>query len=148
MNMQQMLGSGDRRFLILGAVVALAGLLSFLDPSGSWGAVVLVGILGGLLAAFVAVQPQVAPTVKLPTTKGTVLLVAGALAAGGFVIAALTYVNYVFALTRIFSIIFDIGLVASLVLLWFGWQAYQAEQGRTPAAPPPAAPPPAAPPAA
>lgn len=141
MNMQQMLGSGDRRYLILGAVVALTGLLSFLDPSGSWGAVVLVGILGGLLAAFVAVQPQVAPTVKLPTTKGTVLLVAGALAAGGFVIAALTYMSYVFALTRIFSIIFDIGLVASLVLLWFGWQAYQAEQGKTPAASPPAAPP-------
>lgn len=140
MNMQ-MLGAGDRRYLILGAVVALTGLLSFLDPSGSWGAVVLVGILGGLLAAFVALQPQVAPAVKLPTTKGTVLLVAGALAAGGFVIAALTFINYVFAVTRIFSIIFDLGLVASLVLLWFGWQAYQAEQGQTPAAPPPAAPP-------
>ena len=77
MNMQ-MLGAGDRRYLILGALVALMGLLSFLDPSGSWGAVVLVGILGGLLAAFVAVQPQVAPTVKLPASKGTVLLVAGA----------------------------------------------------------------------
>jgi hypothetical protein len=143
MNMQT-LGAGDRRYLILGAVVALMGLLSFLDPSGSWGAVVLLGILGGLLAAFVAVQPQIAPTVKLPASKGTVLLVAGALAAAGFVIAGLTWISYVFAVTRVFSILFDIGLVASLVLLWYGWQAYQAEQGQKPAAPPAAPPPPAA----
>ena len=129
-----LLSAADRRNLILGAIVVVTGLLSFLDPSGSWGSVVFIGILGGLLAAFVAVQPQVAPAMKLPTTKGLLLLVAGALAAAGFVIAGLTWFSYLISI-QIFSIIFDVGLVASVVLLWFGWQAYQAEQ-KNPASPP------------
>ena len=69
------------------------------------------------------------------------LLVAGAAATLGFVIAGLTWFSYVIDITRIFSIIFDIGLVAAIVLLWFGWVAYQAE-------PKAAAPAPPAPPAA
>jgi len=133
------LSAADRNIVILGAIVVVTGILSFLDPSGSWGAVVVLGILGGLLAGFVSLQAQVAPTVKLPAARGMVLLIAGLLAAGGFVLAGLTYLSYVFSI-RIFSIIFDIGLLASLVLLWFGWQAYQREQGSSgTAAPPPAA---------
>jgi hypothetical protein len=129
-----MLGAADRRNLVLGAIVVVAGVLSVIDR---WGAVVYLGIIGGLLAAFVAVQPQVAPTVRLPATKAMLLLVAGALAAAGFVLAGLTYLGAMFSI-RLFSIFFDIGLVASLVLLWFGWQAYQAEQGAAgPTAPPP-----------
>src|SRR5262245_18197675 len=113
------LSAADRNNVILGAIVVVTGVLSFLDPSGSWGAVVVLGILGGLLAAYVSLQAQIAPTVKMPATRGMVLLVAGLLAAGGFVLAGLTYLSYVFSI-RIFSIIFDIGLIASLILLWFG----------------------------
>jgi len=131
-----MLGAGDRNIVILGAIVVVTGVLSFLDPSGSWGAVVVLGIIGGLLAAFVSLQAQIAPSVKLPTTRGMALLIAGLLAAGGFVLAGLTYLSYVFSI-RIFSIIFDIGLIASLVLLWLGWQAYQKEQGSSGTAVPP-----------
>lgn len=133
-----MLNAADRRTLILSGIVVIAGVLSFLDPTGSWGAVVLVGIIGGLLAAFVALQPQIAPTVKLPASKSMTLLVAGVLAAGGFLIAGLTWLSYVFAI-RLFSIIFDVGLIASVALLWFGWQAYQAEQGAAGSSSPPAA---------
>jgi len=134
-----MLGAGDRNIAILGVIVVVTGVLSFLDPSGSWGAVVILGIIGGLLAAFVSVQAQMAPSVKLPATRGMVLLIAGLLAAGGFVLAGLTYLSYVFSI-RIFSIIFDVGMIAAIVLLWFGWQAYQKEQGSSgTAAPPPAA---------
>lgn len=140
MNYSSMSGS-DKRTLALGAIVAIAGILSFMDPSGSWGAVVVIGILGGLLAVYVAVQPQIAPSMKLPATKGLLLLVAGAAAALGFVIAALTWFSYVIEVTRVFSIIFDVGLVAAIALLWFGWVAYQQE-------PKVAAPAPPAPPAA
>lgn len=135
------LSASDKRTLVLGAIVAIAGVLSFMDPSGSWGAVVVIGILGGLLAVYVAVQPQMAPAMKLPATKGLLLLVAGAAAALGFVIAGLTWFSYVIEVTRVFSIIFDVGLVAAVLLLWFGWTAYQAE-------PKAAAPAPPAPPAA
>jgi hypothetical protein len=133
------LAAADRNNVILGAIVVVTGVLSFLDPTGSWGAVVLLGIIGGFLAGFVSLQAQVAPTMKLPAARGIVLLIAGLLAAGGFVLGGLTYLSYVFSI-RIFSIIFDVGLIASLVLLWFGWQAYQKEQGASgTAAPPPAA---------
>jgi hypothetical protein len=71
------LSASDKRTLVLGAIVAVAGILSFMDPSGSWGVVVVIGILGGLLAVYVAVQPQMAPAMKLPATKGMLLLAAG-----------------------------------------------------------------------
>jgi hypothetical protein len=138
------LSMSDKRTLVLGAIVAIAGLLSFMDPSGSWGVVVVIGILGGLLAVYVAVQPQMAPTMKLPATKGMLLLVAGAAAALGFVIAGLTWISYMIDITRVFSIIFDIGFVAALLLAWFGWVAYQAEPKTAAAAPPPPPAPPAA----
>ena len=139
-----MLGAADRRNLILGAIVVVTGVLSFLDPGVDWGSVVFLGILGGLLAIFLAIRPQVAPTARLPASEGIVLLVAGALAAGGFVLAGLTYVNGVFDVNA-FSIIFDLGLIASVILLWFGWRAYQAEQAKPDPSSPPA--PPTAPPA-
>jgi hypothetical protein len=142
------LSASDKRTLVLGAIVAVAGILSFMDPSGSWGVIVVIGILGGLLAVYVAVQPQMAPSMKLPATKGMLLLVAGAAAALGFVVAGLTYFGYVLEVTRVFSIIFDIGLVASIVLLWFGWLAYQAEPKAVAPPAPPATPAPPAPPAA
>jgi hypothetical protein len=159
------LGAEERRNVVLGAIVIVAGVLSVIDR---WGAVVYLGILGGAFAVYLALQPQIAPSVKLPASKGILHLVAGALAAAGFVLAGLTYLSAMFSF-GVFALIFDIGLVASLVLLWFCWQVYQAEQGTmgatspsqapatpaapapaTPAAPPPGAPagPPPAPPEA
>ena len=92
------LGADERRNLILGAIVVVTAVLSFLTPSGSWGPVMILAILGGLLAAFLALQPQLAPTTRLPASKGIVLLVAGALAAAGFVLAGITYLSSVFSI--------------------------------------------------
>ena len=125
---------------MLGAVVVVTGLLSFVDPTGSRGGVVSLGILGGVLASFVAVQRRVAPTVRLPASRSIVRLVAGALAALGFVLAGLTYLPSLFDV-QVFSLIFDIGLFAALALLWSSWRAYQAEQGNAGRTSPPPAPP-------
>jgi hypothetical protein len=95
------LSASDKRTLVLGAIVAVAGVLSFMDPSGSWGVVVVIGILGGLLAVYVAAQPQMAPSMKMPATKGMLLLAAGGAAALGFVIAGLTWFSYVIDITRV-----------------------------------------------
>ena len=153
------LSASDKRTLVLGAVATLVALISFVDTSGSWGGVMILALLGGLLAVFMVLQPQVAPTVKLPMTKGLTALVAGAAATAGFAIAMLSYIGYISRnITDIYVILMIVGLVASILLLWFGWQAYQAERpaaattgaattGAAPAAAPPAAaPPPAAPP--
>ena len=140
----------DRRIVITAGLALIAAVLSFLDSSGSWGPVMFLAVIGGALGVFVALQPQVAPTTKLPMTKGLAVLVAGALATGGFALAMLSYVGYISRnLLDPFVIIMLVGVVASVVLLLTGWQAYQAEPKAAASAGGPAAAPaaPAAPPA-
>ena len=147
------LTAGDKRLLIAGAVVALVALISFVDPSGSWGGVMALSLVGGLLAIFVAVQAQLMPTMKMPLTRGLSVLIAGALAVGGSAIAMLGYIGYISRnLADIYVILMILGLVAGIFILWTGWQLYQAEPKAAaapaaPAAPAPAAPAPTAPPA-
>ena len=58
--------------------------------------------------------------------KALSLLVLGvAVTAVGFVLAALVYIGYVFDI-NLFSILFDVGLVAAIVLAYFAWLEYQA----------------------
>ena len=130
------LGAGDRRILIAGAVVAITALISFVDPAGSWGGIMIVSVLAGAGAAYLAVQPQVSPTMTLPAPKGMSLLVLGAAATAASAIALLSYVGYVFGnLTDVYELIFLVGLVASAYLLWVGWTAYKAESGASTAPP-------------
>ena len=145
MNFRTM-AAADQQVLVAGAVIAIAALISFVDPAGSWGGIMIVSVLAGLAAVYVAVQPQVAPAMRLPMTKGLSLLVLGAAATAASVIALLSYVGYVFKyLTDIYVLIFLVGLVASIFLLWIGWRAYKSESGASMAPPPPSAAPPAPP---
>jgi predicted membrane metal-binding protein len=135
MNMSS-LSAADRQIVIGGAVVTVVAVVSFLDPSGSWGAVMILSLLGGLGAMLIGAQAQVAPTMKLPAARGISLLVVGALAAGGFVLAMVTFLSYILGhLLNIFVLLMVVGLIAGLYLLWIGWQAYQAESGSAAAAP-------------
>ena len=130
------LSSGDQRILITGIVIAATALISFVDPSGSWGGIMIVSLLAGLGAAYVAAQPQISPTMKLPAAKGLSLLVLGAAATAASAIALLSYIGYALKnLTDIYEIIFLVGLLASIYLLWIGWLAYKAEGGTTTAPP-------------
>jgi len=138
MNFRTM-SAADQQVLIAGAVIAITGLISFVDPAGSWGGIMIVSVLAGVAAAFVAVQRQVAPAMRLPMTKGLSLLVLGAAATAASLIALVSYLGYVFKyLTDIYVLIFLVGLVASIFLLWIGWRAYKAEGGTStvPPAPP------------
>src|SRR4029078_6601483 len=95
MNFRTM-SAADQQVLIAGAVVAITALISFVDPAGSWGGIMIVSVLAGAGAAYLAVQPQVSPTMKLPAPKGMSLLVLGAAATAASAIALLSYVGYVF----------------------------------------------------
>jgi len=129
-------GTGDRRVLITGAVIVVTALLSFVDPGGSWGGIMIVSVLAGAGAAFLAAQPQVSFARQLRVTKGASLLVLGAAATAASGISLLTYLGYVLSnLGDLFELIFLVGLVASIHLLWLGWMAYKAETGVN-AAPP------------
>ncbi len=129
------LSAADRRALITAAVVVIFGVLSI---SYDWGFGLTLGVLGGIAALAVLLLPQVSPATRLPASKGLSLLVAAAVAAAGFVISAVRWLSYVVDVTEFSNILFDVGLVASIVLLWFAWVAYQAEpKAATASSPPP-----------
>ena len=136
------LSASDRRTLIVAAVVAVIGLISIADR---WGIGAVLGFLGALVAAGIILLPQLSPATRLPVTRGLGLLAGGGLSAVGFVIAAATWLSYVLDVTAISNLIFDVGLILSFVLLYFGWTAYQEERPAGAAAPS-AAPAAAAPP--
>jgi hypothetical protein len=121
------LSAADKRLLIAAAGVIVGGVVGIID---AWGIGATVGLLAGLAAAGVLLLPQLSPATKLPAPKATSLLILGAIAAIGFGLSALTYISYVLDVTRIYTILFDIGLVAAIALLWFAWLGYQAEQGK------------------
>jgi hypothetical protein len=136
------LSAADKRILYASIGVIIGGIVGIIDR---WGFGGTIGLIGGLVAAAVVLQPQLAPTMKLPAARSMVLLGSGIAAAGGMALAVLTYLGYALDITRIYTILFDLGFVAALVLLWLTWTAYKADQGKVAPPPPPAAPP-AAPP--
>jgi hypothetical protein len=137
------LNPSDRRILIAAFVAVIGGLASIIDR---WGFGGIVGGIAALGAVLVVLQPQLAPAMKLPAPKATLLLGLGAVAGLGFLVSALQYIGFVLDVTRIFTLLFDIGLVAAIALAYFTWLAYQAAAGKmgapasaTAAAPAPAA---------
>ena len=127
------LSAADKRILYASIGVIVGGIVGLID---AWGIGGTIGLLGGLAAAGVVLLPQLAPTMKLPAAKSVVLLGCGVAAAVGFGIAVLTYIRFALDITRIYTILFDLGFVAALVLLWLTWTGYKAGVG---AGAPPAA---------
>ena len=142
------LSATDRRILYAAIGVIIGGVVGIID---NWGVGGNIGLLGGIVAALVVLQPQLAPTMKLPMAKSLILLGAGVAAAGGFALSILVYLRYALDFTEIYSILFDLGFVAAIVLFWLTWTGYKAEQAAAmPAKPAAEAPegPPAEPPMA
>jgi hypothetical protein len=138
--------ASDKRMLIAAVGVVIGGLVSIIDR---WGIGGIIGGFAGLGAILVILQPQLSPAMKLPAPKATLLLGLGAVAAGGFILSALQYIGFLFD-PRIYTILFDVGLVAALVLAYFAWLGYKAAAGTASgasAAAPAVAPPASAPPA-
>jgi hypothetical protein len=135
------LSAADKRVLYAAVGVIIGGIVGIIDV---WGFGSNIGLIAGLAAVAVVLQPQLMPTMKLPAPKGTILLACGAIAAGGFALSILTWLSYALDITRIYTILFDLGFVAALLLLYFTWTEYKATMPAAPAAlttPPPPAPP-------
>jgi hypothetical protein len=133
------LSANDRLAAIAAAVVIITGLISIAQD---WGALVFLSLAAGVVALFVVLQPQIAPAVKLPMTKGVLLLAMGAISTVVLLVVALQWMDYILT-PPIFvfdTIQYFIGVIAAIVLLFAGWRAYQAEKGATPLAGPPAGP--------
>jgi hypothetical protein len=140
------LSGNDRTAAVAALIVVITGVISL---AWRWGFLMFIPLLAGLLVLFVLFQGRIAPNMKLAASKGMLLLGAGAAAALFWVLVAFQWLDYITDnLASIDVIQFFVGLIASIVLLFAGWRAYQSDSGPAPAGPPPAAPPPAAPPPA
>ena len=127
------LSANDRLAAIAAAIVVITGLISIAQD---WGALVFLSLAAGVVALFVVLQPQIAPAVKLPMTKGVLLLGMGAVSTVVLLVVALQWIDYILT-PPIFvfdTIQYFIGVIAAVLLLFAGWRAYQAEKGTTPLA--------------
>jgi hypothetical protein len=127
------LNANDRLAAVAAVVVIITGLISIAQ---AWGPLVFLSLAAGVGVLFVVLQPQIAPAVKLPMTKGALLLGLGAIATVVLLVVALSWIDYILT-PPIFvfdTIQFFIGVVAAIVMLFAGWRAYQAEKGTTPIA--------------
>jgi hypothetical protein len=135
--------TGNDRTAAVAAVVALiTGVISL---ANAWGVLMVIPILAAIGVLGIVFQANIAPGVKLPMTKGTLLLALGAAAAVIWILVTIQWIGYILT-PPIFvfdSIQFIVGLVAAIVMAFAGWRAYQAERGASAA--PPAAPPPTTP---
>ena len=165
------LSSSDRMIAISAGLVVVFALYALVN---AWGGLVVVPLLTALAALVILFLPAISPNTKAPGSKGSLLMVSGVLAALFWLLAALTWLGWIF--DHLGSFDTWLFLIGFAVTLWFGylcWNAFQAEGGKfqfgntdmsgtpagaaaastapppadAPAAPPPAAPPPPAPPA-
>jgi hypothetical protein len=128
------LSQNDRVALGAAGVVVITALLSI---SNEWGALMLLSLAAGAGVVAVVLQPFVAPTAKLPTTKGAALLGLGAVATVATGLSGLNWIEYIVEhLARFDTVQFLTGLAAAIVVLGIGFTTFQAE--RVVAAPPPA----------
>jgi hypothetical protein len=147
------LSGSERTAAIASAVVVVLGIVSVVND---WGAVLLVSILAAIGMLAILFAPQLWPAAKLPAGRGLLLLVAGAAAALFWLVAAIDWIDWILEhIGDLDTLQFLVGFVATLVMAWTGWQAFQSEGGKVQlgsasssagaaAAPPPAAAPPAA----
>ena len=121
------LSSNERTAVIASAVVLVLGIVSLVND---WGSLLIVPVLAALIVLGGILLPQLAPTVNLPAPKGLVMLLGGAAAALFWVIAAISWLDWIFGHLGAFDTLqFLVGLVAALIMAWAGWKAFQATTG-------------------
>jgi hypothetical protein len=121
------LSASERLAVYASAVVVITG---FLSVAWSWGTLMLLAAVAGLVVLGGILLPQLSPNTNLPAPKGLVMLGGGIVAAAVFVITAIDWLGWIGDHLATFDTLqFLVGLVASLVMAWAGWRAYQ-ESGR------------------
>ncbi len=118
--------SATERNAAYGAIVlVIAGIVS------NWGGLMWLAIVAGIGVLVVLFLPQISPETSLPGSKGSLLVVAGVVAAACAVIEILRFISYfVRTLGDWQTWAFAIALVGSLVMAYAGWQAFEAEGGK------------------
>jgi hypothetical protein len=128
--------------------VLVGGLVGY-----SYGLTILAVLAAvGMLA--IVFLPQLSAGTKLPGSRGSLMLIAGAVAGVILVLAFLLYIGIVFTAFGIRDLFFLLAVAGGVLMAWAGWREFQGEGGKfqvgtaaagpAPQAPAPQAPPPAA----
>jgi hypothetical protein len=121
------LSSNDKTAVVASAVVVVTGLISIVN---GWGGILVVALVGAVAMLAIAFMSS-SPGARLPGSKGSLMLVAGGAEAVAWVIAALTWLGWIFGhLGDVDTLQFVLGLAASLLAGWTGWRAFQSEGGK------------------
>jgi hypothetical protein len=122
------LDQNDRTAAIASAVLVIAGLIaatSYITYGITW-----LAILAAVGMLFVVLQPQIAPGMNLPGSKGSLMLILGGIAGVIMVLALLTTLGFIFLSFGVADILYLVAIAAAVVMAWTGWQAFQAEGGK------------------
>jgi len=122
------LDQNDRTAAFAAAVLVIAGLFAattYVTYGITW-----LGIVAGVGMLFVVLQPQIAPGVNLPGSKGSLMLIFGGVAGVIMVLALLTTLGFIFVSFGIADVLYLVAIFAAVVMAWTGWQAFQAEGGK------------------
>jgi hypothetical protein len=122
------LNQNEKTAALASAVLVVAGLVAattYTTYGITWLAIVAaVGML------FVVLQPQIAPAVKLPGSKGSLMVVLGGIAGVIMVLALLTTLGFIFVSFGFADILFLAAILAGVTMAWTGWKAFQDEGGK------------------
>jgi len=151
--------SQNEKLALYGAAAVIVGALVGYGASGLG----VIALLAAIAMVAIIFLPQMSPGTKLPGSKGSLMLIAGAAAAVVLLLGLLNLLTVLGALLRfsaIATLFYLIAVIGGVVMAWAGWQEFQREGGKwvlggssasgstAPPATPPAAPASPEPPAA
>jgi hypothetical protein len=116
--------SSNEKLAVYGSVaVIIGGLVGFYGVG-------LFAVLAAIAMLAIVFLPQMSPSTNLPGSKGSLMLLAGGVAAVVLVLSLLVYASVLFAFSGFGSILFLVAVVGGLLMGWAGWQEFQAEGGK------------------
>src|SRR5688572_12283120 len=122
------LNQDDKTAALASAVLVVAGLIA--ATTYTTYAMTCPAFPAAVGMLFVALQPQTAPAVKLPGSKGSLMVVLGGVAGVIMALALLTTLGFIFVAFGFADILFLAAILAGLTMAWTGWTAFQAEGGK------------------
>ena len=122
------LNQNEKTAALASAVLVIAGIVA--AATYTTYAITWIAILAAVGMLFVVLQPQIAPGVNLPGSKGSLMLVLGGVAGVVMVLALLTTLGFIFVAFGFADVLFLAAILAAGTMAWTGWTAFQAEGGK------------------
>ena len=119
----------NEKLATYGSVAVIVGALVGLGAAGL-GFIAVLAAIGMLAVIFL---PQLSPSTNLPGSRGSLMLVLGAVAAVILVLGFLSVLSALGALLQfafISTLFYLIAVVGGVVMAWAGWNEFQGEGGK------------------